>query len=299
RVPDRNEEYFLYQTLVGVWPAGGAQGSAYEDLIQRIKEYMLKASREAKVNTSWINPDAKYEDALLAFIEAVLSPVRKNRFLDDFLPFQRMVSRYGVFNSLSQTLLKIASPGVPDFYQGTELWDFSLVDPDNRRPVDYEKRIRMLAELKRIETEKTTAGLAQKLLLHEDDGMIKQFLIVKALHYRMARRALFERGEYAPLAAAGEKAGHVCAFVRSLDGASVIVAVPRFPTRLIDSRSMLFREAVWGDTHLALPDAGKGARFRNMITAEVVDTEQEKGEQRLPLSLLFASFPVALLEKDV
>ncbi|HEX9021956.1 MAG TPA: malto-oligosyltrehalose synthase, partial [Nitrospirota bacterium] len=129
RVPDRNEEYFLYQTLVGVWPAGGAQGSAYEDLVQRIKAYMLKASREAKVNTSWINPDAKYEDALQAFIEAVLSPVRKNRFLDDFLPFQRMVSHYGVFNSLSQILLKIASPGVPDFYQGTELWDFSLVDP--------------------------------------------------------------------------------------------------------------------------------------------------------------------------
>ncbi len=302
--PDRNEEYLLYQTLVGAWPPGDVQGTAYDGFVQRMKEFMLKASREAKVNTSWINPDAKYEDALLAFIEAVLVPMKKNRFLDDFLPFQHMVSRYGMFNSLSQTLLKIASPGVPDFYQGAELWDFSLVDPDNRKLVDFGKRIRMLAELKQRETE-TAAGLVRELTLKgkEGDGMIKQFLIAKTLHYRKANRVLFEQGEYVPLSAAGEKSGHVFSFMRSLGSASIIVAVPRFLTRLVDRGSVSngpFGKEVWGKTYLVLPGAGKGATYRNVITGEVVGVEpQQKEELGLALSCLFASFPVALLEKGV
>jgi (1->4)-alpha-D-glucan 1-alpha-D-glucosylmutase len=156
--PDRNDEYLLYQTLVGAWPMGPMEDSAKADFTRRMKEYMLKASREAKINTSWINPDQAYEDALLAFINAVLRSA--GPFLNDFQPFQQTISRYGLFNSLSQTLLKICAPGVPDFYQGSELLDFSLVDPDNRRPVDYAMRIAMLAELKRKEAEMTGVDLA-------------------------------------------------------------------------------------------------------------------------------------------
>lgn len=299
--PDRNEEYLLYQTLIGAWPEGQTAGSAYDIFVQRIKDYMLKASREAKVNTSWINPNGKYEDALLAFIHAVLTPMRRDRFLDDFLSFQRTVSHSGMFNSLSQTLLKITSPGVPDFYQGTELWDFSLVDPDNRRPVDFEKRTRMLAELRRKEAAMPTADLARQLSLNMNDGMIKLYLISKALHYRRTNRTLFEQGEYLPLTAAGEKAGHVCAFARRTGNASIIVVVPRFLTRLVTgSEAVPFGDAMWKDTYLNLLDVEAGSQHKNIFTGEVIGVEpQQEGKQGLALSRIFTSFPVALMVKQV
>ncbi len=152
-VPDANEEYLLYQTLIGAWPIEPMNRSEHEVFKKRIKDYMLKALREAKVNTSWINPNTMYEDALMNFIETILNDVRGNKFLKDFQKFQKSISHYGIYNSLSQTLLKTTSPGIPDFYQGTELWDFSLVDPDNRRPVDYGLRIKILEELKKREQE--------------------------------------------------------------------------------------------------------------------------------------------------
>ncbi|HSA77516.1 MAG TPA: malto-oligosyltrehalose synthase, partial [Nitrospirota bacterium] len=273
--PDRNEEYLLYQTLVGAWPIEPMEGNVSADFIQRIKDYMLKASREAKVNTSWINPNREYEDALLTFIDGILRPA--SPFLNDFQPFQQTISRYGLYNSLSQTLLKICAPGVPDFYQGSELYDFSLVDPDNRRPVDYEKRVTVLAELKRKETAMTGADLARELSRKMDEGSIKQYLISKALNYRKANRALFEQGEYLPLNAAGEKADHVCAFARRLGSASTIVAVPRFLTRLIQvNESMALDKAPWEDTHLILPDAERGAHYRNIFTNEIVGVEQQQ-----------------------
>ncbi|HSQ78363.1 MAG TPA: malto-oligosyltrehalose synthase, partial [Nitrospirota bacterium] len=265
--PDRNEEYLLYQTLVGIWPIVPMEENMNADFIQRIKDYMLKASREAKVNTSWINPNRDYEDALLTFIEDILRPA--SPFLNDFRPFQQTISHYGVYNSLSQTLFKICAPGVPDFYQGSELYDFSLVDPDNRRPVDYEKRVTMLAELKRKEAEMPGADLARELSRKKDDGLIKQYLISKALNYRKANRALFEQGEYLPLNVAGKKADHVCAFVRRLGSASAVVVVPRFLTRLIPGNgSMPLGEAPWEDTHLVLPDAEGETHYRNVFTSE-------------------------------
>jgi (1->4)-alpha-D-glucan 1-alpha-D-glucosylmutase len=296
--PDRNEEYLLYQTLVGAWPIGPKEGNVSADFIRRMKEYMLKASREAKVNTSWINPNREYEDALLAFIDVILRP---GPFLSDFLPFQRTISRAGLYNSLSQTLIKICAPGVPDFYQGSELYDFSLVDPDNRRPVDYEKRVAMLAELKRKEAAMTGADLARELSRRMDDGSIKQYMIAKALNYRKANRALFEQGEYLPLNAAGDKADHVCAFARRLGSASLIVVVPRFLTRLMPgNESMVLDEAPWQDTHLVLPDAGRATRYRNIFTDEIIGAEpQQEGKQGLALAGIFASFPVALMAKLV
>jgi (1->4)-alpha-D-glucan 1-alpha-D-glucosylmutase len=296
--PDRNEEYLLYQTLIGAWPVGPTEGSAYDAFIQRIKEYMLKASREAKVNTSWINPSMEYEDAIRAFIDAVMRPSPENRFLGDFLPFQQMVSHYGMFNSLSQALLKICSPGVPDFYQGTELWDFSLVDPDNRRPVDYEKRITILADLKQQEMETTGVDLAWELSLAKEDGRIKLYLVHTALNYRRANRALFEQGEYLPLEAEGMKTGHVCAFARKASKACIVTVVPRFLTRVISGGgSVPFGKAVWEDTRLTLPMGEPGMQFRNVFTGEIVTAGSQGDKTSLLLADVFACFPAAMLER--
>ena len=197
-VPGRNEEYLLYQTLVGTWPVDPMNEAEYEVFKNRIKDYMLKAAREAKVNTSWINPNTIYEDALMIFIERVMDTHPVNQFLKDFLPFQKKISHYGMFNSLSKALLKITSPGVPDFYQGTEIWDFSLVDPDNRRPVDYDLRIRMFEELKKRESDIGPLKLINELTVNKDNGKIKMYLIYKSLNFRKNNRELFERGEYLP-----------------------------------------------------------------------------------------------------
>jgi (1->4)-alpha-D-glucan 1-alpha-D-glucosylmutase len=296
--PDRNEEYLLYQTLIGAWPAESMDERGRDAFIGRIKDYMLKASREAKANTSWINPNKDYEDAIRAFIDAVMRPSTENCFLGDFLPFQQMVSHYGMFNSLSQALLKICSPGVPDFYQGTELWDFSLVDPDNRRPVDYEKRIDILADLRQKRMEMTGVDLAWGLSLAKEDGRIKLYLVHTALNYRRANRALFEQGEYLPLEAEGMKAEHVCAFARRAGKACIVTVVPRFLTRLISGGgSVPFGKAVWEDTRLTLPMGEAGMQFRNVFTGEIVTAGSQGEKTSLLLADVFACFPAAMLER--
>ena len=147
--PSPNDEYLLYQTLVGAWPSEPPSGqNDWKIFCERMENYMLKAVREAKQNTSWINRNTEYETAVLSFVRALLTPGEKNRFLDDFVPFQRRIARIGIWNSLSQTVLKLTCPGVPDICQGNELWDFTLVDPDNRRPVDFVRRQQAFANLR-------------------------------------------------------------------------------------------------------------------------------------------------------
>lgn len=207
-VPDKNDEYFLYQTLIGAFPFSDAD---YPRFVQRIKAYIVKAVREAKVHTAWLKPDTEYENAYVSFAEKILARSETNAFLKEFIPFCRRVSHYGMLNSLSQTLIKIASPGVPDFYQGTDLWDLSLVDPDNRRPVDFELRRAMLAGIR--EQEDSNIGrLIQELLSTRMDGRIKLFLIYRALKARKTHREIFREGAYLPLGAAGRFRGHVIAF---------------------------------------------------------------------------------------
>jgi (1->4)-alpha-D-glucan 1-alpha-D-glucosylmutase len=297
--PDRNEEYLLYQTLIGAWPTEPMDDRGRDAFIGRIRDYMLKASREAKVNTSWISPNGKYEEALASFVHALLAPAEGNRFLNDFLPFQQMISHYGAYNSLSQTLLKICAPGVPDFYQGTELWDFSLVDPDSRRPVDFERRISILEELKRKEGEMTGAALAWELTQHAVDGRIKMYAMYKALAHRRINSGLYRNGEYVPLSARGPKSGNLCAFMRRTNGASAIVAVPRFLTGLISGTGAApFGKGVWEDTMLVLPEDAQGESYRNVFTGEIVTANAEGGEKGILCSNIFGSFPVALLEKS-
>jgi (1->4)-alpha-D-glucan 1-alpha-D-glucosylmutase len=297
-VPDLNEEYHLYQTLVGAWPSGQMNDSGYEVFIKRIKEYMLKSMREAKVNTSWINPNALYEDAAALFIETVLNNKQNNQFLKEFRIFEEMISHYGMFNSLSQTLLKIASPGVPDFYQGTELWDFSLVDPDNRRPVDYRMRMEMLTELKKRESETPLIELARGLTEHKEDGMIKLYLTYKALNYRRRKRELFERGEYLPLEVMGEKADNVCAFARRIGAERTIIAAPRFFASLVsNSQGLPMGEEAWGESSLIVSIAEPGATYRNIFTDEIITARDYKSATVLRLSEVFANFPAAMLER--
>ncbi len=201
QVPDRNEEYLLYQTLIGTWPLGEITDDQYEAYKVRIKTYMSKAVKEAKVNASWINPDRMYEEALNAFIDSALDRTRPNAFLDDFLPFQRRAAVCGMYNAASQTLLKICSPGIPDFYQGMELWNFSLVDPDNRQPVDYGQRIRMLAGIKDDLERKNHVEFAKELTSSMEDGRIKLYITHRTLKLRKELRQVFEKGEYIPLEA--------------------------------------------------------------------------------------------------
>jgi len=299
-IPGANEEYLLYQSLIGVWPVEPMDRSEYEVFKKRVKEYMVKAAREAKVHTSWISPNTTYEDILINFIETILSNVRGNKFLKDFQAFQKKISYYGMFNSLSQTLIKITSPGIPDFYQGTELWDFSLVDPDNRRPVDYSKRTRMLEELKKREREISVLELARELIHNKEDGKIKLYLIYNVLNYRKTHRELFQNGDYSPISAIGEKADTICSFARKSGDSIVLVVAPRFFTRLIQQPEWLpLGKDVWKDSLVVIPFEEAGMRYRNIFTGETVTTMRHNESTVLCVSEILAHFPVALLERII
>ena len=214
--PSRNDEYLFYQTLVGIWPLVSPAGKDLVGLADRLRAYMEKATHEAKVHTSWVNPDSEYDAAVREFVSAALAEHPKNRFLAEFDRFHQQVVNWGLYNALGQTLLKLVSPGVPDIYQGQELWDFSLVDPDNRRPVDFAGRRKMLARLQKDigRGERSLPALARQLAENPSDPRLKLFLTWRALQFRRRHADLFRLGEYLPLAAQGSRAKHVCAFAR-------------------------------------------------------------------------------------
>ncbi|MGQ9920816.1 MAG: malto-oligosyltrehalose synthase, partial [Desulfobacca sp.] len=222
-VPDVNEEIFLYQTLLGAWPLDPAEVPAFQE---RLQHYLIKALREAKVHSRWIEPRLDYEQAVRAFVADILKESPTNDFLPDFLAFQEELAYFGALNSLAQVLLKIAAPGVPDFYQGTELWDFSLVDPDNRRPVDFARRQKLLQELQARERAGAPSFLGE-LLVSWRDGRVKLFLTYKALQVRQRSPELFRVGAYIPLAVAGPAGDHVVAFARQRQGDWVLAATGR------------------------------------------------------------------------
>jgi (1->4)-alpha-D-glucan 1-alpha-D-glucosylmutase len=284
-VPDRNDEYFLYQTLIGAFPFSDVD---YPDFVQRIKAYVVKAVREAKVHTAWLKPDTEYEDAYVSFAERILTPSKCNAFLKDLIPFCRRVSHYGMLNSLSQTLMKITSPGVPDFYQGTELWDLNLVDPDNRRPVDFGRRRIMLAGI-REEEDSSIDRLIRDLLSTREDGKIKLFLIYRALKARNASRDIFRKGDYLPLKAGGKFGHHVIPFARKYGQQWAMIIAPRFLSRLVEEGGFPLGRQVWVDTEVVVPD-GAPAQWRNVITSEVLSAGKA-----LPVGEALLSFPVALL----
>lgn len=297
--PDRNEEYLAYQTLVGVWPIEPLDETQYRNFCDRIQAYMGKALKEAKVHTSWVNPDRQYDQAVHDFIDRILNPAVSKVFLDDFAAFRDNVSRFGMCNSLSQLTLKIAAPGIPDFYQGTELWDFSLVDPDNRRPVDYTVRRELLDKIQAACDEHHDRRLVVRELVEQwTDGRIKLYVTATGLQYRKQHADLFLQGDYVPLHAHGVNKDHVCVFARIHQDRAIMAAVPRLITGLIPAGAMFPQGAeAWGETWVTVPSWKSGSQYRNIFTGELLTSSDRDQAQVLPAAALFAEFPVALLER--
>ncbi len=287
--PDAREEYLFYQTLIGSWPFGMEAGGVTAEYVGRLQEYLVKAAREAKVKTSWTDADPTHVDALKAFVADVLTGPDSRPFLEDFRTFQRRVARVGVVHSLSQALLKLASPGVPDIYQGSEIWDLNLVDPDNRRAVDFDHRAAMLAGLKSRLGGEDRGAVAASLLDQPDDGAIKLYLIWTALGHRCEQSELYRRGDYLPMQADGQHADRVVAFARRREGRTVVAAASRLVAGLMgeDGSRMPVGET-WESTSLTLPAGG----WTDRLTGKTFEANGDS----LPLAELFRTLPVALLE---
>ena len=314
--PDANEEYVLYQTLIGAWPVEPGDDAEYAVFTERIQAYMFKALREAKVHTSWVNPNPAYDAAMRRFVAAILDRTERprpapgrlrrlvaplvpesdaNPFLADFRAFQERVAAAGMYGSLAQTLLKLVAPGVPDFYQGSEAWDLSLVDPDNRRPVDYQRLRRDLAGMRSALAAPTgdLTDLARSFVAAKGDGRIKLYLIHRALDHRRRWPRLYREGAYVPLQAHGARLEHVVAFGRRLAAETVIAIAPRFVARLHLPGPPL--GPPWSGTWLELPE-GWSRLYRNVLTGEAVEVVTREGRAALGLDAVLTTFPVALLE---
>ena len=283
-VPDTNDEYFLYQTIVGAYPLYEKE---YKSFVTRIQSYMLKSIREAKVHTEWIVSDFEYENGIQIFIDRLLDKRKSEVFFKDFLPFQEKIAWHGLFNSLSQCLLKITSPGIPDFYQGTEMWDLNLVDPDNRRKVDFEERSKIVFEIKGCNEDQYPKRI-QELFKNWKNGQIKMFLIVRGLQCRNENQELFLEGAYIPLTVEGEYKENVVAFARMYQQKWVIVAAPRFTVSIAGSHELPLAD-IWKDTVVHLP-RHIPEQWRNAISGEKI-----RIVHTLPVSKLFTCFPGAII----
>ncbi len=304
--PDRGDEYHFYQALLAVWPAepddAPVPPTAPADLVERLRGYMNKAIREGKLHTSWINPNEAYEAAVDGFVQRSLEGDGASKFLPLLVPFARHLARLGMVNSLSQLVLKLVSPGVTDVFQGGELWDLSLVDPDNRRPVDYAHRRALLsglapllaaADVARPAARDESAAVAA-LVDDWHDGRIKLLVTAAGLRLRRARPDVFLHGTYAPVAADGVAAEHVVACAREHDGACVLAVVPRLLASAASLTAVAGPEA-WRDTRLRLPDAWRGRAFRSVLTGATIKPIRTAQETWLMTSQALAACPVGLL----
>ena len=307
-LPDSNDEYFLYQTLLGAWPFSQKNsengdvksGDLSSDIntlydsgeiksfTERIRQYMLKAAREAKFHTGWIKPDVEYESALLGFIDAVLDTEKNREFFSSFLPFQQKIAWYGLFNSLSLVILKICFPGVPDFYQGSELWDLSLVDPDNRRKVDYEERSAMLTKILELGKNDYDEFL-NNALTRFDNGQIKMFTIHTLLKHRLELKDFYQCASYEPLHIKGHFKDHIFAFRRKFKDQEVIIAVPRLLNSVCRYEKLPLGHDIWRDTAIEANECA--GQFLNILNGREVSASQSiffAGE-------IFRDYPGAVL----
>ena len=283
--PDRNDEYLFYQLLLGSWPAEltGPENPDPDKLrsfAERVEGAMVKSVREAKVRSTWASPNTAYEEAVLGFVRDALDMARPNAFLSAFLPFQERVAKLGIRNSLVQTALKLTLPGVPDIYQGAELWDLSLVDPDNRRPVDYGMRGELLEEV----AASPDRGAAMLAMLEDwRDGKIKLAMISALLEYRRNHPELFTDGEYEPLTVAGPKADQICAFARRHGEDVLVVAVARFPVRWE-------ADPDWDGSEISWPRAASVTHWRDVLTGHLV----ERRDERVEVKTVLGGMPAAV-----
>ncbi|HLN44943.1 MAG TPA: malto-oligosyltrehalose synthase [Candidatus Sulfotelmatobacter sp.] len=288
--PSKNEEYYLYQMLLGTYPFDSVSNTDY---VKRVQDHIVKALREGKLSSSWFEPNEDYEDAVTSFINEILNG-SDPEFVKDFNAFQKNIAFYGMFNSLSQTLLKITSPGVPDFYQGTELWDLNMVDPDNRRPVDFDIRRRRFDEIRLIK-EKSPSRL-RVLLDNYSDGRVKLFLIYKTLQARKRLKELFQDGKYIPLRIEGSHSNHLISFCRKKGRQSVIVVAPRFMTRLI-TLGELPLDDVWKNSRICL-NQDMAKHWVDAFTGQTLNSRKYGEEDGLLVSDLLRDFPVTLLLQE-
>jgi (1->4)-alpha-D-glucan 1-alpha-D-glucosylmutase len=307
-IPVRNEEYFLYQTLLGTWPPARTADETKDSDLQdqpafekRIQEYMVKAVREAMVHTRWTRPNEAHETAVHDFVSAILSPTRSAEFLADFHDFARSISYFGMVNGLAQTLLKMTVPGVPDFFQGSELWDLRLVDPDNRQPVDFSARAAMLQKLAPAAHVATSpAGREPRELW--DDGQIKLWLIRTTLQFRNTHAALFAEGEFLPAELRGENAGNLVAFFRRQESAWALVVVPRWLAKTTWSvaRPTLANDLLpqiattFADTQIVLPTMAP-ERWHSALDGAITSATTSQTSRILGVTDLLSGFPLALL----
>ncbi len=290
-MPSRNDEYLIYQSLIGIYEADNLS-----DVRDRLIAYMYKAINEAKTHSNWINPNDVYGQAIADFVTAMLE---SKAFRAVFEPFHERVAFFGYFNALAQTLLKLTAPGTPDIYQGNELWDFSLVDPDNRRPVDFQHRHELLAELQQALTD-DQQQLVRDLVEQVGTGRIKLYVTHQALNYRREHEALFLEGEYIPLDVSGGRADHVCAFLRQLDDTMALVVVPRLVVGLVGGQQRAPLGDVWADTRLVLPESIRQiAGLENVLTGQPVAVTAHDNRLTLSVAEILAAFPVGLLSGRV
>lgn len=297
KAPSRNDEYLLYQTLVGAWPLEPLDEAGRAQFRGRIEAYMIKALREAKQYTGWANVNADYEAAMSGFIESVLSAGENNLFLQDFIAAVEPVAHFGLLNSLAQTLIKLTAPGVPDIYQGCELWQFNLVDPDNRRPVDFTLRRQLLARVKALVDAPPSQWRhnLQPLVDDMSDGRIKIYLLWQCLALRQRWPEVFHGGDYLPLTVHGAQAAHVFAFARRAGARIVITVVPRLSARLLGTTSLLpVGIEVWGGTALELPPEWATLTWFNVLSGERFSCCGV-----FPVGQLLSGIPVALLAAEI
>lgn len=278
--PDANEEYFIYQMLLGAWPHETEPG---EEFLERSKAYLMKVLREAKVNSSWAAPNEEYEQSVFDFLNFLL---KNDDFRKDFLPFQKKISAFGAIKSLSQSLLKITAPGIPDVYQGTELWDLSYVDPDNRRPVNYQKRQEFLSGFDNITSE--NVGILKKEF---NSGKIKMFCLHKALKLRQKFSEVFEKGRYISLETQEGFSENLVTFCRKKEERYILIVAPVLVTEIFNDDLNLKPEMA-GTSAFSMPE-GFPEKWKNVFT------ETEVGGKDLKFEDLFKDFPVALLTNEI
>ncbi len=283
--PDRNDEFLFYQVLVGCWPAGHTEADAPEEFVARVREYMRKAIKESKVHTSWITANEGYDLAVTHFVDESLRGARSKEFLEKFLPFQQKMARVGVVNSLVQLVLKLTSPGVPDCYQGTEFWDLSLVDPDNRRVVDYAQRDAALQDLESTPPDQRDARFGDALMQWHD-ARIKLFVSAVLLKLRRVQPDLFLNGEYVPLESIGEHSEHLVGFIRRNEHHSVLVAVPRLTLSMPGGRrSFPLGADAWSDTQFQMPEEYREKNWQNVFLQTPTTTSAAELFHTLPIAV--------------
>lgn len=289
-VPDRNEEVFLYQTLLGAWPM---ETAALPQFHARVHDYIIKAIREAMVHTRWTRPNSDHERAVVDFLKTILRSSRGNHFLNDFLKFQEKISLYGMWNGLAQVLVKLTSPGVPDIYQGCDLWDLRLVDPDNRGPVDFAHRAALLDKIESASSENLSKFI-REMVQNWRDGRIKLYLIWKALNLRRSHPQVFLDGDFLTLEVTGRRSSNVVAYARRRRGEWILTVVPRWLARSKASPNTVRLPKFWAGSQIALPKNAPQS-WANIFTGEALEARHRKRALVLRLSDIFRNFPVAVL----